>query len=590
MITLGSLTVETTVPTGGTVMVARPDPTNPLKQIFDRVAVTALQAPASGGGGGGSGAAGVQTVEVGVQNLSIPASLVKDTAVATMLYQVTDPADVNNLLLLGIEIQYEDVIGAKFTYELWAGDPTELGSQLLATAGQDIFMTAQTNTFTSSAAAYLSNADLRTGLWINVINRLTSPVKFSAKLTFAEFLPPASPVTLPPYVPGSFSYTGPLNLSVVDVGPGQTFPEMADAMPFVAPGFLMRVHAGAYYKPFRVPQGMNGFVITAAPGTTADDIICNGRGGWVSGEPLWMVNEPPGDGPVNPFRLAQGKGFILTNSPGTIRGLSFWNCGGAYGAKLADNYSDAEAGIYAESFAAPGDLHVEHCTFDGNEDGIFVPPVTGNGANVRLYIDHCDFSFQLENGVAPDGLSHNVYVNGLEVHATNSNFYGCQGNSFKSRSPLVTIDACFIEAGGGRGLDFADGGSLTVTNTIFSQKTAGQQHNYIGLANENQNNGPAHATFSACTLRVRRGDSMFLIKGTGSYGHFSPAGGTPCTVEWFTGDDPNVSLNYDTGFGSSTSGVDGLPGQTGSTLPYTPAQGGTVVAGTPPRPAVVHLS
>lgn len=588
-ITLSSLTLETALPAGASVLVSRTDLTDPSKLIFDRVTVAALTA---GIVISGSTSATVQAIEIGVLNLVVPFSLTPDTATPVLLYQITDPADVSNLMLEQIEIQYQDVIGSKFTYEVWAGLPGASGSQKLSAPVPDIFFTQYFTLFRNSTTAYMNNSVLRVGIYLNVINRLTSPLKFSAKLGFLKLPPVLVPVVLPAFVVTPFVYTGPTGLTTVEVGPGQTFPEMADAMPYVAPGFTMNVHAGSYFKPFYIPQGMDGYVIQAAVGVTADQIVCNGRGGWVTGAPAWTDNNPP-TGQVNPFRLSRGKAFILTNSPGTIRKIGFWYCGGGLGRNLPGNLGDGEAGIYPENFAVLSDMHVERCTFDGNENGIFAPGVGAGatGGNVRLYIDHCDFSFQVNNGQSPDGLSHNVYVSCREVHATYCNFYGCSGNSFKSRAPLVTIDNSFLEAGAGRAIDFPEGGSLTVTSSIISQKTSSElQHNLIGLSNENLNNGPGQATFSACTLKIQRYDTAFFIRGAGAYAHFSPAGGTACTLEWYPISSLAPSLTYDTQQGSTTTAVDGLPGQVGTILPYIVATGGTIVAGNPVRPPPIHLA
>lgn len=56
--------------------------------------------------------------------------------------------------------------------------------------------------------------------------------------------------------------------------------------------------------------------------------------------------------------------------------------------------------IIAESFAERGTLHVVNCSFDGNENGIFVPGHTGNGANVDLVVRNSIFSRDSPNGTS----------------------------------------------------------------------------------------------------------------------------------------------------------------------------------------------
>ena len=543
----------------------------------------------------GSGS-NVQSIEFSKLNAVFPASLIAGNQQAFLAYQVTDANDTSDLLMLSLEIKDVTGIGSKFNYALWTGNPLTPNStaqRLFSSSSPIITGGGNYNSdFTSSATAYILNNGLKTGIYLVITNLLTSQIQMGFKLNFLKIPPVINPVSLPDYAGAAFVYTGTIGLNTAEVGPGQTFPEIADAIPNLAPGFTINVHPGTYFKPFRIPPGMDGWTIQAAPGATADDIICNGRGGWLTGYPLWLDNNP--STPVNPYRLKFGKAFALVNSPGTIRGLGFWYCGGAYGRSVIGNNGElnlgqGEAGIYAEGFISLSTLTISHCTFDGNANGIFTPH--GNAGdpafNVILNIDHCDFSAQVQNGATVDGLSHNVYISNHQIIVDTCNFYDCNGNSFKSRSPNVAISNSFLMQGAGRAIDFPDGGLLAVSNSTFSQKayTGGgtRIHNFIGIANESSGNGRGDATFTNCTVDIAY-EATFLMRSG------STAVWTTPTINWYSSngvDHSSQEFTYDVTFGSETTGVSGL-GPAG--LTYGAPVGTTFITGWPARPPTVHLT
>lgn len=522
---------------------------------------------------------------------STNAGLVK----AFPVYQVTDVNDHSDLLMLSVDMKVLSSIGAKFHYDIWQGDPTVSndGPKLLV-VGNDVLAGTggYHGEFQDAATSYVPNAALRDGIFIVITNLLSSPFTLAYKLDFAKFPPPTSPVTLADPSSSTFTYTGPNGLTTAHVGPGQTFPQPADAiahMSTTAP-WTMILHPGTYYRGCVIPAGMDGFTITASSDGNADNVICDGRGGWVTGVPLWLTDDPPGSGPVNPFRLQQGKGFFLVFSAGTISKISFWNCGGAYGRSVVFdnvqyNTGDAESGIYAQSFTSAGTLTIDRCTFDANENGIFVPK-TG-GENITLHLTNCDFSHASFNGLSIDGLSHNVYIQAAHCIIDNCNFFDCNGNSFKCRSPVLDINNSMFMQGLGRAIDYPDGGTLTVNNTHFLQRTwdpgVTRIHNFIGLANENGSNAPggtgtagAVATFNNCTVDVAY-DAVFLI-------HFGATGvwsGT--TINWYHDGVDVPDFGYDTDHGSDVGGITGLT--------FQPPDGTTFITGYPPRPTTLkHTS
>lgn len=515
-----------------------------------------------------------------------------------LVYQVVDVNDHSDLLMLSVDMKVLSSIGAKFHYDIWQGDPTgsNPSDARLLVIGNDVLagLSGYHAEFQDAATSYVPNAALRQGIFLVITNLLSSPFTLAYKLDFAKFPPPSSVITLADPSTSSFTYTGPDGLTTAHVGPGQTFPQPADAiahMSTTAP-WTMILHPGTYYRGCTIPAGMDGFTITASSDGNADNIICDGRGGWVTGVPLWLGDDPPGSGPVNPFRLAQGKGFFLAHSPGTISKIGFWNCGGAYGRSVVYNgvqynTGDAESGIYAEFFTSPGTFTIDRCTFDACENGVFIPKI--GGENITFHLTNCDFSAAAPNGLSTDGLSHNVYIQAAHSIVDNCNFFDCNGNSFKSRSPVLDISNSMMMQGLGRAIDYPDGGTLTVNNVHFVQKIWGagetRIHNFIGLSNENPSNTPggagtpaALATFTNCTIDIAY-DATFLIH----YGGLATWTGT--TYNWYheSADPGGPAFSYDTDHGSDVGGVTGLT--------FTPPNGTTFITGYPPRPtALKHTS
>lgn len=511
-------------------------------------------------------AIGMQTVSVSSLGLIVPNGTRNDTT-NVLAYQLTDPTNTSNAMLLSVEFSIQTNIGTLFNYAIFNGNPTAGGAVIsqnaipILTTNNNFcivgYSAAPGMEFANSANGFLLNSELKAGIYVQIQNLTSSGFAFDAAFDFM-LMPSGSTVALPIYDPPVFTTTIPLaSLMTVDVGPGQTFPEMADAMPYVAPGFTMNVHSGSYYKPFIVPTGYDGFTIQAAAGASADTITCNGRGGYYTGlmydYTAWTGNLAySGTGPKNPFRLAQGKGFALVQCGGTVSGLGFRDCGGGYTydlshAGMPTSYEadvpsavidgivvwermGGEAAVYvinANSGTSTFTTNITRCTFDGGANGIFVPnfssgggPGTGNQVgNLTLNIDHCDFSTHFPCGNTDGGLAHNVYVNAQFVNVTNSNFYGCYANTLKSRSPNLTITNCFLESWCGRCIDWPEGGNLVVNNTTFTQKFVPSTEtttNYIGMAAENnygilEIGGMVPAQFNNCTLNIGRYSTYFLM-------------------------------------------------------------------------------
>ena len=322
----------------------------------------------------------VQPTTTVVTVLDVVAAGGVDTTSSTLIY--TPGQTPFDIFLLGLTLRLNSGLSALFKYELWSGNPDAGGSALLVpcpAANPILLAAAPLDTYQSSTTSYLTAAQVANGLYLRVINKLSSPLDINLQVTYAQYV--GSTSALPGYVPSSIPYTGGSNLTAVDVGPGQTFAEPADAIPYLAAGFTMTVHPGTYYKSFNL-SNKTGFTIQAASGANADSVIFDGRGGWYTGYPTWKTDDPPGVSgnptQANPFRYFQGKGMVVVQCAGTITGIGFRNCGGGYGVyDPANNVAQGEAGIYFATQATPTTLTVSRCTFDGCSDGVYLPARLG---------------------------------------------------------------------------------------------------------------------------------------------------------------------------------------------------------------------
>eukprot|EP01113_Clastostelium_recurvatum_P016219 TRINITY_DN1922_c0_g1_i6.p1 TRINITY_DN1922_c0_g1~~TRINITY_DN1922_c0_g1_i6.p1 ORF type:complete len:381 (-),score=59.81 TRINITY_DN1922_c0_g1_i6:45-1115(-) len=261
------------------------------------------------------------------------------------------------------------------------------------------------------------------------------------------------------------------------VGSSRTYKTPRDAIGAMKAGDTMIIDNGTYKTTFGIGVNITNFTIKSASGNPYKCIL-DGQGGVGSG-----------------FPLTKGKGIIHTMAPGTIQGIGFINGGGG------DRVSDGEAGLYAESFKALSQLNVVNCSFDNNENGIFVPGASGNGANVKISVTNSIFSRNKPNGVVSDGQGHNVYISG-HTFVSNKNIWlpSKYGNNLKSRALTTTVQNDYNKHDQGRCLDIASGGKLTVTGGVYTSVGPTAVSNFICYACENTNSGIYTPTISGLTI------------------------------------------------------------------------------------------
>ncbi len=221
----------------------------------------------------------------------------------------------------------------------------------------------------------------------------------------------------------------PASGKLLTVGPGMEFATLADALNAAVAGDIVAVKAGTY---------INDFATVNVP----VNIVAVGG----------LVNEVATIEPPN------GKALLLVNASMSIRGFSF--SGGNDG-----SFDGNVAGIRYQA----GNMQVEYCDFEHNEDGLLgTPNVVGTG---NILIDHCTFA---DNGTG-DGLSHNLYVNEVKsLTVTNSYFHNAiVGHEIKSRAEQTVIEGNVIADGptgtGSYDIDIPNAGVAVIANNVIEK-------------------------------------------------------------------------------------------------------------------------
>ncbi len=250
----------------------------------------------------------------------------------------------------------------------------------------------------------------------------------------------ALPFVVPPLAPNPATLTSGAsevdNPQVIRVGPGRAITRIAVAAALAKDGSIIEIDPGDY-------------VADVASWDRAE-LTIRGRG--------------------NRVRLlasgahAEGKAiWVIRRGKVTIENIEF------VGARVPDGNG---AGIRMEG----GHLIVRRCTFRNNENGI----LTGAAAGAMLEVEDSEFS---HNG-AGDGLSHGIYVGGIEsFRLTGSYFHhGNVGHLVKSRARVNRIEYNRLtdEAGGRSSyeLELPNGGMAEVVGNVI-QQGAGTRNSVI---------------------------------------------------------------------------------------------------------------
>jgi hypothetical protein len=188
----------------------------------------------------------------------------------------------------------------------------------------------------------------------------------------------------------------------INVGKGQPYATLAAAVSSAKAGDRILLEAGTY---------IDDTAITSVPLTIEG----------LEGGAVLTITKPIGN----------RKAIIVTNASLTVRNITFT------GARVTVADGNNGAGIRGQS----GDLTIENCTFDTNQDGILVNAIPGAVVTVMR-------STFIDNG-AGDGFSHALYVNEV-AHLTisDSRFAGTKvGHHIKSRALKTLISNTVLDDG-----------------------------------------------------------------------------------------------------------------------------------------------
>lgn len=346
---------------------------------------------------------------------------------------------------------------------------------------------------------------------------------------------------------------GPLagQAQTIFVGPTRTYPTLRAAVNagVVVSGSTVQIDNGTY-SDVCVISGRSNVTITSTSGRAGGVIFDNaGQGNLALG----------------------GKAVIVvSNSPGFAAvGLWFKNVGlgGAAGVAQQGLGAGNQAGLRFESLTAAGTGRVSYCAFDGCVTGVFAAP----SAYLSLSMDHCDFGYQLANGQAQDGYSHDAYLGEINaLTCNNNNWYGDPyANNCKTRAATTTVSGGYNANSNGRCIDMPAAGNYTVAGGIYVGAGAGQQP--FAYGEENFNNGTFNGTIDGITLRIGVTNATIWNNAPSTTMAFSNT-----TLEWYgTGTIPLMLRGPGLITGLATSGP--------ATAPTLPAAPGPVsgIGGTP---------
>lgn len=209
-------------------------------------------------------------------------------------------------------------------------------------------------------------------------------------------------------------------------------------------GDTIRLIDGTYRECAIIPSGKNGLKILGSNGTYVRDVICNGHGIFeVKSENVTIEN------------------IECSGASNTSNGSCVW--------------------------LVSGSITLRNVYFHDNEEGM----ITGNSVPGTILVENSRFE---RNGFN-SGLSHGVYVGeGADNFIIrNSTFLSPKGSGvlIKSRAKRTTIEGSTIAAlngKGGRIIDIANGGFLTIRNNVIEARNDSGNRNTISIALERRKN------------------------------------------------------------------------------------------------------
>ncbi len=268
----------------------------------------------------------------------------------------------------------------------------------------------------------------------------------------------------------------------LEVGPGQTYPHLDDAI--------------AYCKAQGWGRPLAGLTFNIHP--SSDPNYYENDGQYYNVNGVWPVPLTIQGAPGEQFPLFWGN--RLYYAKGFFMGYSYdvWikNVEIAYvSTGRTGSQSDNLTAIAKETGRHTGNAFVDNVYIHDCQDGIARGAKGCKWFITNTRISHC--------GVGQIGYTHNIYVYGDFAYFHNVlSDQSCVGHLLKSRCDRTTIDSCRLYDGelghGSLPIDLPEGGIDTITNTIVQKGPNWQNSNSIHFAEPGDSSG--NCPHNACTV------------------------------------------------------------------------------------------
>ncbi len=331
-------------------------------------------------------------------------------------------------------------------------------------------------------------------------------------------------------------------MATLNVGPGQSFTRLSDAISASSDGDLIRVQAGTYTNDFA---------------TINKKLTIQGVGGMAK----LVATEQP----------SNGKGILVTQNDVTLDHVEI------SGARVSDQNG---AAIRHEN----GSLTLNSVYIHGNENGL----LAGDNGNSRITITNSEFA---SNGRG-DGSTHNLYANKIANLTIRGSYFhdASVGHEIKSRASETVIEGNRIVNGANGtasyNIDLPNGGRATVRDNVIEEGPKSQNPNTIHFGGEGSAYSDSSLLVTGNTVVSDRDGAYLVLNQTNAAATL-----TKNTIYGYSSDrilrGPGSASDNTTA--SSRPAVDTRPVDFGSapasSTTSTPAPAPTTPAPTTPAPA-----
>ena len=260
-------------------------------------------------------------------------------------------------------------------------------------------------------------------------------------------------------------------MSTLNVGSGQSFSRLSDAVAAAADGDLIRIQAGTYTNDF-----MN----------IAKRLTIEGVGGVAK----LVATEPPWN----------GKAVLVTQSDVTLRNIEISG---------ATSGNRNGAAIRHEN----GNLVLDQVYFHHNQNGV----LAGENLNSSITVLNSEFA---HNG-AGDGYSHGMYAGKIASLTIRDSYFHdtAAGHEIKSRAVINLIENNRILNGGGSAsynVDLPNGGQATVRNNLIHKGPVASNPHIVHFGGEGTPYASSKLVVSGNTVINERGNAQFVLNHSGA--------------------------------------------------------------------------